>query len=74
MSTPSIIFYAIFAVPYIILMFWLVKQDKRKSAWGISIITLIGILAIYFSQKASKVAMDNYKQRKIDNQEELESR
>ncbi len=74
MTIPSIIFYVIFAVPYIILMFWLVKQDKKKSAWGISIISLIAVLAIYFSQKASKVAMDNYKQRQIDNQEEMDNR
>ena len=67
--SPSIIFYIIFAVPYVIFMYWLVKQDKQKYVWGIAIITVIAILAIYVSQKASKVAMDNYQQHQIDSRE-----
>lgn len=67
--SPSLIFYIIFAVPYIIFMYWLVKQDKRKYAWGLAIITIVAILAIYVSQKASKVAMDNYQQHQIDSRE-----
>jgi hypothetical protein len=69
MVGPSIIFYVIFAIPYIILMYWLVKQDKRKYVWGISIVTVIAILAIYVSQKASKNAIENYKQHQIDARE-----
>ncbi|MDF2519040.1 MAG: hypothetical protein K0R59_4336 [Sphingobacterium sp.] len=67
--SPSLIFYIIFAVPYIIFMYWLVKQDKHKYAWGLAIITVVAILAIYVSQKASKVAMDNYQQHQIDSRE-----
>lgn len=66
MVGPSIIFYLFFAVPYVILMYWLVKQDKKKYVWGLFIVTLIAILGIYVSQKASKVAIDNYKQHQID--------
>ncbi|AIM35702.1 hypothetical protein KO02_02675 [Sphingobacterium sp. ML3W] len=69
MSTPSIIFYCIFGIPYFIFMYWLVKQDKQKYAWGIALITLIAIVAIYVSQKASKVAIDNYEQHQIDSRE-----
>lgn len=69
MVGPSIIFYVIFAIPYIILMYWLVKQDKRKYAWGISVVTVIAVLAIYVSQKASKNAIENYKQHQIDARE-----
>lgn len=69
MSTPSIIFYCIFGIPYFIFMYWLVKQDKHKYAWGIGLITVIAILAIYVSQKASKVAIDNYQQHQIDSRQ-----
>ncbi|MBB2953006.1 hypothetical protein [Sphingobacterium sp. JUb56] len=50
-------------------MYWLVKQDKQKYAWGIALITAIAVLAIYVSQKASKVAMDNYQQHQIDSRQ-----
>ncbi|MCW2261448.1 MULTISPECIES: hypothetical protein [Sphingobacterium] len=50
-------------------MYWLVKQDKQKYAWGIALITVIAVLAIYVSQKASKVAMDNYQQHQIDSRQ-----
>ncbi|UIR55394.1 hypothetical protein LZQ00_14105 [Sphingobacterium sp. SRCM116780] len=50
-------------------MYWLVKQDKQKYAWGLGIITIISILAIYVSQKASKVAIDNYQQHQLDSRE-----
>lgn len=70
MVGPSIIFYIIFAIPYIFVMYWLVKQDKRKYAWGISVVTVIAIIALYVSQKASKNAIENYKQHQIDAREE----
>ena len=69
MVGPSIIFYIIFAIPYIFVMYWLVKQDKRKYAWGLSVVTVIAIVAIYVSQKASKNAIQNYKQHQIDARE-----
>ena len=70
MVGPSIIFYVIFAIPYIVLMYWLVKQDKQKYVWGIAVVTVIAIVALYVSQKASKNAIENYKQRQIDAIEE----
>ena len=74
MVGPSIIFYVVFAIPYIFVMYWLVKQDKRKYAWGISIVTVLAILALYVSQKASKNAIENYKQHQIDaRQQEAEN-
>ena len=69
MVGPSIIFYIIFAIPYIFVMYWLVKQDKRKYAWGVSVVTVIAIVALYVSQKASKNAIENYKQHQIDARE-----
>jgi len=69
MVGPSIIFYLFFAIPYIFLMYWLVKQDKKKYVWGLAVVTLIAIVGIIVSQKASKVAIENYKQHQIDARE-----
>lgn len=69
MVGPSIIFYIFFAIPYIFVMYWLVKQDKKKYAWGLVIVTIIAIVGIIVSQKASMVAIENYKQRQIDTEE-----
>lgn len=66
MVGPSIIFYIFFAIPYIFVMYWLVKQDKKKYAWGLIVVTAIAIVAILVSQKASKIAVENYKQHQID--------
>ena len=74
MVGPSIIFYIFFAIPYIFLMYWLVKQDKKKYVWGIAVVTVIAIVGLIVSQKASKVAIENYKQHQIDAREtELEN-
>lgn len=69
MVGPSIIFYIFFAVPYIFVMYWLIKQDKKKYVWGILVVTIIGILGIVVSQRASKNAIENYKQHQIDARE-----
>jgi len=70
MVGPSIIFYIFFAIPYIFLMYWLVKQDKKKYVWGIAVVTVIAIIGIVVSQRASRVAVQNYKQHQIDAREQ----
>lgn len=69
MVGPSIIFYIFFGIPYIFVMYWLVKQDKKKYAWGLVVVTIIAIIGVIVSQKASKVAMQNYQQHQIDARE-----
>jgi len=69
MVGPSIIFYIFFAIPYVFVMYWLVKQDKKKYMWGMLVVTVIGIIAIVVSQRASKIAVENYKQHQIDSRE-----
>lgn len=69
MVGPSIIFYIFFAIPYIFVMYWLVKQDKKKYVWGLVVITAIAILGIVVSQRASRIAVQNYKQHQIDARE-----
>jgi heme exporter protein D len=51
-------------------MYWLVKQDKKKYVWGIAVVTVIAVLGIYVSQKASQNAIENYKQHQIDAREQ----
>ncbi|MFZ4261015.1 hypothetical protein ACFRAE_03175 [Sphingobacterium sp. HJSM2_6] len=50
-------------------MYWLIKQDKKKYVWGIIVVTVIAILGIVVSQRASKMAIENYKQHQIDARE-----
>ena len=78
MVGPSFFFYAIFVIPYVLFMYWLVKQDKKKYIWGVIVVTVITILGLIVSQTASKIAVENYKQHQIDAREiesdqELES-
>lgn len=70
MVTPSIVFYVFFAIPYILVMYWLVKQDKKKHAWGVTVVTAIAIVGFLVSQRASRIAVENYKQHQIDAREQ----
>ena len=69
MVGPSIFFFVIFVIPYVYFMYWLVKQDKKKHAWGIVVVTVIAIIGFLVSQTASKNAVRNYKQHQIDSRE-----
>jgi TctA family transporter len=69
MVGPSVFFYAIFVIPYILFMYWLVKQDKKKYMWGVIVVTVVAIFGLVVSQRASKIAMENYKQHQIDARE-----
>jgi len=69
MVGPSFFFYAIFVIPYVLFMYWLVKQDKKKYLWGVIVVTVITILGLIVSQTASKIAVENYKQHQIDARE-----
>lgn len=69
MVGPGIVFYLIFVIPYILFMYWLVKQDKKKHMWGVLVVTVIAIFGMVVSQRASRVAVQNYKQHQIDARE-----
>lgn len=69
MVGPGIAFYLIFVIPYILFMYWLVKQDKKKYMWGVIVVTVIAVFGIVVSQRASRVAVQNYKQHQIDARE-----
>ena len=59
----------IFAIPLIAFLLWLMKQDKRKGIWGIIIVILLTIGAVFASVRASKNAVEGFELRK---QEALE--
>ena len=69
MVGPGIAFYLIFVIPYILFMYWLVKQDKKKYMWGVIVVSVIAVFGIVVSQRARRVAVQNYKQHQIDARE-----
>jgi membrane-bound metal-dependent hydrolase YbcI (DUF457 family) len=48
MSTASLIFWAIFVVPLVGFLFWLMWQDKKKRSTGVVVLILGVILAIVY--------------------------
>jgi len=54
MDFPSLIFYAVFVIPLVIFLIWLMRQDKRKGKIGLIVlaITVIGgIVYMYWKTK-----------------------
>jgi len=46
MSAPSLIFWAIFVLPLVIFLIWLMRQDKRKGAVGLIVLAITVIAGI----------------------------
>jgi len=40
-----------------------------KYMWGVIVVTVVAIFGLVVSQRASKIAMENYKQHQIDARE-----
>jgi bacteriorhodopsin len=53
MSAPSLIFWAIFVVPLVAFLIWLMRQDKRNGKIGLIVlaITVIGCIIYMFWAK-----------------------
>jgi uncharacterized membrane protein len=54
MNIPSFIFYAVFVVPLVIFLIWLMRQDKRKGKTGLVILAIMvvgGIVYMYWKTK-----------------------
>ncbi len=69
MVGTSWFFILIFAIPLVAFLIWLMKQDRRKGIWGIIIVVILVIGAIFASSKASKNAVENFELRKKEAQE-----
>lgn len=68
MTGPSIIFYAIFGIPFLLAIYWILKQEKDRSkyVWGMVIFAIVVIAGIFFSYRGSRMAIQNFKQRQED--------
>jgi len=54
MNIPSLIFYAVFVVPLVIFLIWLMRQDKRKGKIGLVVLAIMvvgGIAYMYWKTK-----------------------
>jgi hypothetical protein len=75
MIGTSWFFILIFAIPLIIFLIWLMKQDKRKGIWGIILVVIAAAAAMYVSTKyASGVAAANFELRKKEAQEKSQEK
>jgi hypothetical protein len=48
MSIPSLIFWAIFVLPLVAFLVWIMRQDKRKGATGLVVLAIIVIGGIVY--------------------------
>lgn len=48
MNFPSLIFYAVFVIPFIIFLVWLMRQDKRNGKTGLIILGIMVVGAIVY--------------------------
>jgi uncharacterized membrane protein len=54
MNIPSLIFYAVFVIPLVIFLIWLMRQDKRKGKIGLIVLAIMvigGIAYMYWKTK-----------------------
>jgi hypothetical protein len=53
MNGASVIFYAVFVLPLIAFLIWIMRQDKRKGKIGLIVllITVIGVIAYMYVKK-----------------------
>lgn len=53
MNGASVIFYAVFVLPLIAFLIWLMRQDKRKGKIGLIVllITVVGVIAYMYVKK-----------------------
>jgi|GEM_PF-584299 len=71
MIGTSWFFILIFAIPLIVFLVWLMKQDKRRGALGIILVLLAAAVAMYVSTKyGSGLAAANFELRKKEAQEQ----
>jgi cbb3-type cytochrome oxidase subunit 3 len=54
MNFPSLIFYAVFVLPLVAFLIWLMRQDKRKGKIGLIVLAIMvigGIAYMYWKTK-----------------------
>jgi cbb3-type cytochrome oxidase subunit 3 len=48
MNIPSLIFWAVFVLPLVVFLVWLMRQDKRKGATGLIVLAIMVVGAIVY--------------------------
>jgi len=48
MNFPSLIFWAVFVLPLVALLVWIMRQDKRKGSMGLIVLAIIVIGGIFY--------------------------
>jgi cbb3-type cytochrome oxidase subunit 3 len=48
MSIPSLIFWAVFVLPFVAFLIWLMRQDKRKGKTGLIVLAIMVIGCIAY--------------------------
>ena len=48
MNIPSLIFWAVFVLPLVALLIWVMRQDKRKGSMGLIVLAIIDIGGIIY--------------------------
>lgn len=48
MNFPSLIFWAVFVVPLVIFLIWLMRQDKKKGTTGLVVLIILVVVAVVY--------------------------
>jgi len=54
MPAASIIFWAVFVLPFVAFLVWLMLQDKRKSKTGLVVLIIMVVIAIVYMYVKTK--------------------
>jgi len=62
MNGASVIFYAVFVIPLIVFLVWLMRQDKRKGKLGLIVllVTVVGVIAYMYFKKMFSLSSEFY--------------
>ena len=54
MPAASIIFWAVFVVPLVIFLVWLMRQDKKKGVAGLVVLGILVVVAVVYMYLMTK--------------------
>jgi uncharacterized membrane protein YqjE len=62
MNGATVIFYAVFVIPLIVFLVWLMRQDKRKGTMGLVVLAvlIVGVIAYMYFKKMFILNSDVY--------------
>lgn len=62
MNAATYIFWAIFVIPLIVFLYWVMRQDKRKGKIGIIVLVIlvVGVIVYMYFKKMFDPYVDQY--------------